>query len=231
MNKLLITVCCVLLAISTFAAPTPSAMLGRVYRKLQGVKDYTADVQIRSDIPMIKVMPVKGRVYFKQKNRFKIKSAGIAILPKQGFGGIAALLADTAAYMAVASGSEMIGKQRAVIVSLLPLSDTGDLILAKVWVDTARSLALRTMVSSKSSGSVSSDYFYAGAGLAYGLPDSMVFTVDVKKFKIPKAVAADLNKASDRSRNQDKQQNQKGKIYIRLRNYKINKGIPDSVFK
>lgn len=231
MIKHLIISLCLLTALSATAAPTPSELLGRVYRKLQGVKDYSADVRIRSDIPMIKVMPVNGQVYFKQKNRFKIKSAGIAILPKQGFGGIAALLADSNAYMAVVSGAEQIGRQRTVILSLIPLSDTGDLILAKVWVDTARSLALRTLVSSKSSGSVGSDYFYSGAGMAYGLPDSMVFTVDVKKFKIPKAVAADLNKASDRSKDKDKQQNQKGKIYIRIKNYKINKGIPDSVFK
>lgn len=220
-----------LFTVSLEAAPAPSAILKRVYQKLMSVKDYTADAHIRSDIPLIRIMPVQAKVYFKQKDKFKLESKGIALLPRQGLSGMTALLRDSNAYMAVASGSEMIGKHKAVIISLLPLSDTGDLILAKIWVDTTRYLALKTLISSRSSGSMGTDYFYGTEATKYGLPDSMVFTVDVKKFKIPKAIAADLNKTGSRNAEKDDKKDKKGKIYVRFRNYKINKGIPDSVFK
>jgi hypothetical protein len=58
----------------------------------------------------------------------------------------------------------------------------------------------------------------------------MVFTVEVKKFKIPKGVTADINNTKT-SVDDKKKDNKKGKIFIKLTNYQINKGIPDTVFK
>jgi hypothetical protein len=54
--------------------------------------------------------------------------------------------------------------------------------------------------------------------------------VDVKKFKIPKGVTADINntEAEKKDKNKDPK---KGKIFITLTNYQINKGVPDSIFK
>jgi outer membrane lipoprotein-sorting protein len=57
-----------------------------------------------------------------------------------------------------------------------------------------------------------------------------VFTVDVKKFKIPKALAADVNK-TQRSKIQSESKSKTGSIDIRLTNIQINKGIDDKIFK
>ena len=74
-------------------------------------------------------------------------------------------------------------------------------------------------------------YFYGNVGKNYGLPDSMVFIVDVKKFKIPKAVAADVNRGTKKPTKEEEQKNKKGQIYIRFKNYSINKGIDSKIFK
>ena len=58
--------------ISIQAIPTPNQLLNKVYKKLMKTKDYTVDVKIKSDIPMIKIMPVNAKLYFKQPNLFKI---------------------------------------------------------------------------------------------------------------------------------------------------------------
>ena len=49
--------------------------------------------------------------------------------------------------------------------------------------------------------------------------------VDVKKFKIPKALAADIN--TSKSKTVEKKS---GEIRVSLKNYIINKGIDDAFF-
>ncbi len=58
----------------------------------------------------------------------------------------------------------------------------------------------------------------------------MVFTVDIKKFKIPKSVSADINNPKV-TEEEKKKNDRKGNIFITLSNYIINKGINDDVFK
>jgi hypothetical protein len=57
------------------------------------------------------------------------------------------------------------------------------------------------------------------------LPDQIKFIVDVKKFKIPKALAADINTSTSK-----KVEKKSGEIVVVLSNYEINKGISDSIF-
>ena len=54
-------------------------------KKINLVKDYSVHANIKADIPLIRVLPVNATIYFKQKDKFKVVSKGIAILPKQGF--------------------------------------------------------------------------------------------------------------------------------------------------
>jgi hypothetical protein len=79
----------------TNATPTANKSLQLVYEKLMKLKDYTAEVNIRSDIPLIKILPVNAKIYFKQPNQFKMIAKGIAILPKQGFSDLANILKDS----------------------------------------------------------------------------------------------------------------------------------------
>jgi outer membrane lipoprotein-sorting protein len=216
---------------STSASPTPNQLLNRVYKKLMKTKDYTVDVKIKSDIPMIKIMPVNAKLYFKQPNLFKIESTGIAILPKQGLSNFAITLKDSNSYMAVISGNEVINKVKTQIINIIPNEDTGDLIVAKFWIDTIQSLTMKSQITTRSNGTMLIQYFYGNAGKSYGLPDSMVFIVDVKKFKIPKALAADVNKGTKKPTKEEEQKNKKGQIYIRFKNYSINKGVDSKVFK
>ena len=130
-------------------------------------------------------------------------------------------------YTALFSGIENISNHRSEIITILPAGDTTDLILAKLWVDTSGYLIRKAQITTRSNGTISIDYAYNDKN-QYGLPDNMIFTVDVKKFKIPKGVATDINKISTE---EDKKPVAKtGKIFIELSNYKINKGLSDEIF-
>ncbi len=206
------------------------AILNRVVAKINSVKDYSVDANIKADIPLIKILPVKASIYFKQKDKFKVVSKGIAILPKQGFTDVNSFLMKKNSYMAVDGGVKTIDDVKTNLITVIPTNENSEFVLAKLWIDTKNDLILKSQITTRSSGTVTVDYSY-DTEAEYGLPNQLVFDIDVKKFKLPKSVAADLNKTEKEKAKKNKNKDQKGTIIIKLTNYKINKGISDEFFK
>ena len=216
------------LSFTASAQKTPNQLLRGVYQKMMKVQDYSVEADIRADIPLIKILPVNAVIYFRQPDKFKVESKGIAIMPKQGFSDVAKIIRDTTTYTAFFTGKEKVDNSLTQIISVIPLVDTGDLVLAKFWIDYARNLVLKSQLTTRSSGTMQIEYFYS-TQIAFGLPDKMIFTVDVKKFKIPKVMASDVNSTSKAPKADDKE-SKKGIILIDLKNYKINQGLKDAFF-
>ena len=208
---------------------TAKQLLNAVYSKMMLAKDYSVQANIKVDLPFVKMLPIDAKIYFKQKDKFKVESKSIAIVPRQGFDQITKMLNDTSGFDALISGEELIAGIQATIINVIPQSDTSDLILGKLWIDVKKNVVLKYQLTTKSNGTILTEYTY-GSQLSYGLPGMLTFTVDVKKFKIPKGVTADINNTKT-SVDDKKKENKKGKIFIKLTYYQINKGIPDTVFK
>ncbi len=214
---------------SAHAQTNANQIIRGVYAKLQKAKDYTVMANVKVDMPFIRMLPIDAKIYYKQKDKFKVESKSIAIVPRQGFDQASRMLADTNAFTAMVQGTDMLNGTAVSIINIIPLTDTSDLILGKLWIDTKQNVILKSQLTTKSNGTILTEYTY-GAQIAYGLPDKMIFSVDVKKFKIPKSVSADINNSSSDKPDKSKD-NKKGQIFIVLTNYQINKGIPDTVFK
>ncbi len=226
MNKIFRILIVLILPLNLFSQDA-SQSIAELMAKMNRITDYSADAVIKSDIPLIKILAVRATIYFKQKDKFRIVSKGIAILPKQGFVDISKLLSNMNEYTSMIAGYDNVSNIKAQIITIFPVNDTSDLILAKLWVNTDRDIILKSQITTRSSGTVTIEYFYKTQN-EFGLPDSMVFIVDVKKFKIPKGVATDINRTS--SVDELKKTAKTGRIFINLTNYKINKGISDDVF-
>jgi outer membrane lipoprotein-sorting protein len=224
-NKIVI-VFFILISPSLFSQ-SANSLLNSVFKKINKVKDYSVDISVKADIPFIKMLPIKAKIYYKKKDKFKVDSKSIAIVPKQGFVQISKLISDTSSYTAILQSSEEVNNSKVSLINIIPLSDTGDVILGKIWLDEKKLVITKSVITSKSNGTISTEYFY-GDQIEFGLPDLMKFEIDMKKFKIPKAIAADIN--TNKKKSKEKKSN-KGKIEIKLTNYKVNNGIADSVFK
>ena len=61
------------------------SLLNKVVNKMEGVTDYSANVQIIADIPLIKILPSNAKIYYKKPYKFKVVSKGIAILDYEDF--------------------------------------------------------------------------------------------------------------------------------------------------
>lgn len=206
---------------------TAEEILKGVIDKIDLVEDYQADVQIKAAIPFIKVPIAKATIYFKQKDKFKVESKGIAILPKQGMSDLTGFLSNEKKYSAVLGEVKTINEHKTRLISILPTDENSEIILAKVYISTSEDLIYRTVLTTKSSGTVSIDYEY-NLNKKYGLPNKMTFTVDIKKFKMPKSVASDIRNNEKKKKYKE---NEKGTIVLTFSNYLVNKGISDEVFK
>lgn len=210
------------------AQKNPNKMLLGVHQKMMKVTDYSVEATIRADIPLIKILPVNAFIYFKQPDKLKVKSKSIAILPRQSFNDVSKIISDTITNTAVFTGKEKIGSSLTQIISVIPTVDTGELVLGKFWIDYSRNLVLKAQLTTRSSGTLLIEFFYNNQ-LNFGLPDKMILTVDIKKFKIPKAMASDVDNPTKPTKKENKDA-KKGIITIDLKNYKINQGLKDAFF-
>ncbi len=194
-------------------------IFARLTQKFKQVRHYEVQAQIKPNIPLIKILPVKANVQFTYPNTYKIKSAGISILPKNGFSELPLLFSQPNQFTAIASGNEVIQGMRAEIITLLPLANEGDLVLAKIWVDTQSMVILKSLITSRSNGTILSEFEYT-TEKKWGLPTRMKLTIDVKKFKIPKGVATDINRTSRQV--DDGNSTKKGSIEVIFAKYRVN---------
>lgn len=205
-------------------AQSPRLLLNQVQNKLNKAANYKADINIKVDLPYISLMPINTKLYFKQKDKFKIDTKSIAVLPKQGFLQFNNLIKDSVNYTAIFQSYDNVNEIKTSLINLIPNNDTSDVVLAKLWIDPIDQVIIKSLITTKSSGTIKTEYTY-GSQIAYGLPDVIKFVVDVKKFKIPKALAADINTSKSK-----KAEKKSGEIRISLKNYIINKGIDDAFF-
>lgn len=207
-------------------AQDASTLVAKLSAKMNLVKDYSVQVRIQAQIPLINIFPVNGTIYYKQADKFRIIAKGIAVLPKQGFTDLTQLLSKNESYAAIYTKTEQVNNVPLQVVNLLPTDETGDLILIKLWIDSTKDLLIKSQTTTRSSGTITANYQY-GKQQAIGLPDVLVFTLDVKKFKIPKGLTTDINRTTTTTKALAKT----GTIKLTFTNYQINKGIDDKVFK
>lgn len=201
-------------------------LLQAVYSTLQKTNDYSVQAHIIVDIPAIHILPVDVSIYYKKKDKFKVISKGIAIVPQQGFNQASKLLSDPSSYTAIIQGTETVDSINAEIINVIPISETTDIVLGKLWVDPKRTVILKAQYTTRSNGTIEADYRYKSQA-KYGLPDKIVFIVDIKKFKVPMGA----NDVVNTTGTENEKLNKKGKIIINLSNYQVNKGVPDNVFQ
>ncbi len=208
------------------SAQSAEELLSQVVSKYSKVNDYSASILIKADVPMIKALPVRANIYFKKKDKFRIVSKSIAILPKKGFTDVNVFLADPSQYMVVDAGSKKISGIETRLLTVISNASSNDIILAKLWVHPDKYVVLESEVTTRSSGTVKLKYTYSDQ-IDYGLPSSITFIVDVKEFKMPKSMTSNIHRSGGSKMDKRKS----GTIVVTISDYKVNEGVSDSIFK
>jgi outer membrane lipoprotein-sorting protein len=224
---------CLLWSIDVRAQPGQDAtkLFYGLRDRMSAVKDYVATVRMKIDVTFMRVPLLAGKLYYKAPGKLKFERAGgISILPRKSVTLSIDKMVPAGDVTVLDAGKEIIDGLPTHVIKVIPEGES-DIVLAKVWIDEARMLALRTETTTRDNGTARMELSYDKYA-AQALPDRVVFVMDVKEYKLPKGVTMDYDEGTTPVERGNKQPKlpKKGRIEIRYLNYQINVGLSDAVF-
>ncbi|MES1249236.1 MAG: hypothetical protein ABUL46_01055, partial [Chitinophaga rupis] len=114
------------------------------------------------------------------------------------------------------------------LIKLLPQDENADLVLSTFWVDESSLVILEARTTTRDNGTYEVEMYY-GKYITYALPDKVLFTFNVKNYKLPKGITFDYDDGSPKK--QQSAGNGRGRVELTYSSYIINKGVPDRVFQ
>ena len=184
------------------------------------VKDYTADLSVWFNVPGMKLPTMNAKVYFKQPDKIHLESEGFAMLPKE----IMTLnpnAFDETMWDLVIQGTEVVQGVQCIKLRMLAKSDTMRIQRATLFIDPAKWI-LRKLVSDPMQGAP------AEAVFTYQTIDGK-FDMPSKVHILMKGPMMRRGKKDFKEKEQDNTQT--SEVVVSYANYRVNKGISDSVFK
>ena len=208
-----------------------NALVQKVKDKINGVNDYEASGQMKTNVTFLKVPIATVKVYFKKPNRLKIKNEkGISFIPKGAVNINMNNVLSTGNYTVLDAGYDKIGSISVKVVKLLPEDDNADVVLSTLYIDEANLVIRKTKTTTRDNGTYELEMSY-GKYTAYGLPDKVIFSFNTKNYKMPKGVTFDFEDGTTAKKGDEKVKNKKGRVEIAFSTYIINKGVTDAVFQ
>lgn len=202
-------------------------LINSVITNYNKVKDYEVDVEIKVDVDFLKVPDAKAKIYFKQPDKIRLKSEGFALLPKEGLDFSPAALVKKD-YTAIYEQDVILNGKKVSMVKVIPIGEQSNIILSTLWIDPIDKVIRKVESTTKTNGTFTIELSY-DESLKYPLPEKMVFSFNIDKLNLPKAFSTDGNPPSKKKRLPDAPT--KGNVFVKYSNYKVNIGIPDSVFE
>ena len=226
-----------LLLLCTTAADAQDVqtLLARVRAKVAQVQDYQADARMNIDVSFMKVPESAVKVYFKNPDVFRIrKEGGISILPKGGVTISLNALLNGSDFAAIDAGRETYGGLSLQVVKLVPLKETGDVVLTTLYIDDKALLVRRAVTTTRNNGTYEISLEY-GRYATWALPDRATFTFNTAGYKLPKGLALEYDAgdapAAAPPAGGTAAATGKGRVVLTYSHYIINKGIPAALLQ
>lgn len=203
-------------------------LLLQVRSNLDKVKDYEAKGKLKTNVVFLKTPIASIKVYYKKPDKLKIvNEKGISFIPKGSMNiNLNNFLADAENFEIIDAGKEDVSGLR--ILKLLPVDEKSEIVLSTLYIDEKLRVIIKAKNTTRDNGTYELEMFY-GSQVSYGLPDKIIFSFNTKEYKLPKGVTFDYDDGSKKKADANLK-NKKGKIEISYSEYKVNKGVNDSVF-
>ena len=211
-------------------AQTAAELVDKVKAKLDQVNDYEASGRMKMNVVFIKAPVAKVKVYFKKPDKIKIKNeSGISLIPKGSVNlHLGNVLTKPSDFDIIDAGREE--KTGLRIIKLLPKDDNANVILSTLYIDEQLLLVKKAKTTTRENGSYELEMTY-GKYAQYGLADKVIFSFNIKDYKLPKGVTFDYDDGTKESKDPEQMKNKKGKVEITYSDYQLNKGLPDTIFE
>ena len=204
----------------------PYKLIDSVKEKFDAIQDYQVDAEIKVDVNFLKVPETQAHITFKQPDKIKLESDGFALLPRQSMNFIPAKLFNMD-YTAIYVRSDTVNGRTLSVIKVIPNSDTSEVILSTLWIDSAHKIIRKIESTTKRMGTVAIELQYDQPD-DIPLPHQAVFTFDVKGFNMPMRMPSDPDMLNDVKNGSNKSIT--GTVTISYSNYLVNTGISDEFF-
>lgn len=202
-------------------------LINSVIKNFDRVKDYEVDVEIKVDVEFLKVPDSKAKIFFKQPDKIRLKSEGFALLPREGLDFSPSALTKKD-YTAIYEQDVLYNGKITSIVKIIPVGEQSNIILSTLWIDPLDKVIRKVESTTKTNGTFTIELSYDNS-FPFPLPEKMVFSFNVDKLNLPKTFSADGLPPSKKKKLSDGPT--KGFVVVSYSNYKVNKGLSDSVFQ
>ena len=208
-----------------------NVLLANIKTKMAKIKDYEADGQMKTKVVFLKLPVAAVKLYFKNPNKFKLKTAkGISFIPKGAVNFNMNSLFNDHSFTIIDAGSDNVNNIKVRVAKLLPIDDNGDLVLSTLYIDPINSLIIKNKTTTKENGTYELIMNY-GKYSGYGLPDEILFSFNTKDYKLPKGITFDFDDQTEKKPVSKTNKPSKGEVKITLNKYSINKNLSDAFFK
>jgi outer membrane lipoprotein-sorting protein len=224
--KILLILLTIALGVSSPQKKDPDQILDEVKKTFNQVQDYVVDINIKVDVDFIKMPETKATIYYRQPDKVHLESENFALLPKEGLD-VSPMGLLKGKYTAIYQKEDTVDDNKTDVIKVIPLEDESNVVLTTLWVDEARHIIRKVQSTLKIGGTFSIELKYDDSKMNYPLPSSMTFTFNIERLNLPKGMSGELNEDKPK----DEKKKTTGKVYVTYSNYKVNKGIPDSVFE
>ena len=237
-----------LIIIFLFFAPifakvnNPQIIINKVEKKFQTIKDYQVQVSIALSIPAFRMPKKKYKVYFKYPNSLKIKSKGFGLLPRTGMFTTPSENFDNLKNIQIDNRISDVNSNLIIL--------KGDLILdslamempneyakltfkptVRVEVDTTQWVITKVETTIDTLKIIELKNTYAVVDQEYYLPIKSDIEYYFKDARFSKWIKKDLGSIIG---NENTLKNNSdmimGKIAVSYDNYRVNRGLKDSIF-
>lgn len=229
--KSILIIALLLPVISVWAQRDINELMQKVSTKINSVNTYEAEGSMKTNVSFLKVPESTVKIYFKKPNLLKIKNEkGISFVPKGAVSINLNNIINGGKYTVIDGGTDMIGNLRVRVVKLLPEDDNDNVVLSTIYIDETNLVIKKAKTTTRDNGSYQLDMTY-GKYISYSLPDKIIFTFNTRDYKLPKGVTFDFDDGTAAKKTTpDTLNKNQGMAEITFNTYKVNKGVPDSVF-
>ena len=205
--------------------PAGETILRNVERTFGSVEDYTVTLDIVTNIERTKIPPMKVTMYFKQPERVHFVSTGFALLPREGMGTQFGRL--TKRYTVDSVSREMREGMPVYRLLLLPRDVRTMGYRARMWVDGVRWTPERVEIPQPDGRAMTALFTYVEID-GHWLPANLQvsFTAGMQD----STAGAQSGPMERPGAGAQRSGGRTGSVTIRYSDYRINTGLPDSLF-
>ena len=205
---------------------TAEEVIRNLQAKFDEIKDYSVLLIVKSDIESFRVPRMEVKAFFKQPDRLHLESKGFAILPREGIFINPNSFTQSDFNMTLV-GKETLKDRELLKLELVPRKEDMKMRKLVLWIDPNRWITLKIEIVTWQGQSLQVDLEYKKIRDRFWMPVKATAMVDLSGFRGFSSFHGRSGWETPDRAGSDKM---KGEITVKFYDYRINEGIPDSVF-